>query len=330
MFFDSLVIAKILEHRKTTHRQRVTRGRAGAPRRGLPYRVGSSVALERPMREHEADEIQLQNIRERPVSQRPRKEVGRVLITAIDREPLGDIDFDTARAEGFKRPIEFKDAWLRRFDHRWLKHREETTDPETGTVDVEILDYDLVAARFAERWANVQVYVVRFRVESTPIYLAERPNRHGDYVTTERNRLGQRVAMTTTIDAESLDPEMTPPGVPTWSHGTLLSVPEEAVPPAIIDSWRTNTKSTHQQVKQKISEAKATGAHHLLEERDVSTNERRIRAAVAKGKQRSISTSHEVHVICGAQLRRCTDRYIERLVEKLEQKVDREDLADAA
>jgi hypothetical protein len=323
VLFSHQLTAKILELRKTETRQRVQPGQAGAQRKPCYYRVGSNYALQRPMRLSEADELQAAIIEGRRRGRPPRKEVGRILITGVDRGPLGDVDFDIAHAEGFKTPTAFKAYWVRMHDGRWIRREEETTAPETGTVDVNhhLTDEDL-AERFDERWRAAEVYVIRFKLESTTFYLAARPNRHGDYVTAERDEHGRQVAMTSTIETDPSAPEPTPPGVPTWSHQGVLHVPEEAVSPHVVDGWEHDDTSTHQQIKQDIRAGRKTGADYHNEQRRRFTVEQRIKAATAQARQRSAAVNHEIYIIRQAQKHKRTPRHIERLVEALERKAN--------
>jgi hypothetical protein len=225
----------IISGRKTQTRQRVQPGKAGAPRRACPYRVGGIYGLERPMRLDEADELQRAIIEGRHKGRPPKKEIGRITITAVDRGPLGAITYDDARREGFDTTTAFKAHWVRSHDDRWIQRREVTTDPETGTVDVNrhLTDEDL-AARFDERWTPVEVWIISFRIVSTPVYLAARPNRlGGDYVTTERDDYGRQIAMTSDVDATAAATIVDP-----HAAGRVHHVPEEAVHPAVVDAWQ--------------------------------------------------------------------------------------------
>lgn len=326
MLFQPKLCRLILNRKKTETRRRVQPGKAGAPRQPCYYRPGGNYPLERPMRLDEADEFQRAIIEGTRRGRPPKKEIGRIQIAGVDREPLGDMTVAGARAEGFENPRDFVAYWVRLHDKRWIDKREVTTDPETGTVDVDrhLTDDDL-AERFAQRWAPLEVWVIRFELIGTTLYLTERPNRHGDYVTRERSEHGQQLAMTSAIDAAT-DLTIANP----HAAGQVHHAPEEAVHPEIVDSWPSDPTSTHQQIKQDIREGKRTGADHRAAEKRVSTIERRIKTAQATARQRSINVKHEVKVIRQAQSRNRTAKHIEGLVEGLERKLEPQDTPNAA
>jgi hypothetical protein len=317
----------IIAGRKTQTRQRVRAGKAGAPRRACPYRVGGTYGLERPLRLDEADELQRAIIDGRHKGRPPKKEIGRITITAVDRGPLGAITYDDARREGFDTTTAFKAHWIRQHDNRWIDRREVTTDPETGTVDVNrhLTDDDL-AARFDERWALTEVWIISFRIVSTPVYLAARPNRiGGDYVTTEHDDYGRQVAMTSDVDAAA---DMTIVNI--VAGGRVHHVPEEAVHPAIVDAWESDPGCTHQQIKDRIENTQRSGEHQrALDRRNLALEDRIVRARHA-AKLSQINVKHEIHVFRQAQKHKKTPEHIETLARRVEDKANRREVPNAA
>lgn len=76
----------------------------------------------------------------------------RVAVTDVRFEMLGAIDFQDARAEGFRSVADFKRSWLHEHDQAWIL--------EQGDVDDE-----RVAARFHRRFDGKPVWVVSFRLD---------------------------------------------------------------------------------------------------------------------------------------------------------------------
>jgi hypothetical protein len=85
----------------------------------------------------------------------------RIIVTAVERQRLGDITFAEARAEGFRTTDEFKQAWVRIHDREWL---------ERELVDrAEIFGDDAVPfilrARFEQRHADRLVWAITFELD---------------------------------------------------------------------------------------------------------------------------------------------------------------------
>jgi hypothetical protein len=95
-------------------------------------------------------------------------ENGRIRILEVWQEPVGDISFENARAEGFRTRLDFERHWLRLHDRGWFeKHDdEEPADPE-------------VEARFRDRHADRWVWVIRFEMDRDTPRLLHRDSSHG-------------------------------------------------------------------------------------------------------------------------------------------------------
>lgn len=332
MLFQPQLCRLILNGRKTQTRRIVKPGQAGAQPRSF-YRVGSSYPLERPMRLDEANELQAQIILRTRLGRPPKKEIGRLRITAVDRARLDRISFDDARAEGFKTPTLFKAYWVRLHDTRWIRRAEHEPAPGIGPM-LEPRTDEQLAARFDEHWASKDVWVISFRLEPTTLYLAESPITAGqDYVTTERDQKGRQIAMTTQIDVAPALPDSVP-GLEDPSadvdedrarqldaSGVAL-VPEEAVHPEIIDGWQHDPHSTHQQIQRRVrAQGDSTEAHQraldrrLLEQEDRIVN--RVREAKQHARHRNINVAPEIKALRIAQERRA-GTHVEQLLENLE------------
>jgi hypothetical protein len=197
----------ILEGRKTQTRRLVRPGQAGAAPR-CAYRPGRSEPLTRVKRPDERtpeEESRVRHGKGRP----PLQQIGRILITDVRRERLGEITFSDARREGFRTAAEFKAAWVRDHDGKWLARQDDPSDVE-------------LAARFDGAWADTEVWVISFEHQSQQMFLtpAARPagteRGYADALTDER---GRRIVM---------------PDEP------------EAVHPDIVEGWARQSERAHQ------------------------------------------------------------------------------------
>lgn len=96
-----------------------------------------------------------------------------IILTAVRRERLGLLDFDAARAEGFRTTLHFKVYWVAIHDKAWVEKWDEGEDT-----------YDAAAvARFEKRWAPKEVWVLTFERDHSerPRLLAHR-NARANYV----------------------------------------------------------------------------------------------------------------------------------------------------
>jgi hypothetical protein len=286
MLFQPQLCRMILTGRKTETRRTVKPGKAGA-QPSCFYRVGVSYPLERPLRLDEADQVQaeiiLGNRRGRP----PKKEIARILITAVEQRAAGEVTSEDARQEGFTTPNEFRAYWVRLHDKAWLRRQAHDPHPGIGAMPEPPTDEQLLE-RFEKRHADRRVWVIRFQLEPSIVYLAADPiSAGGDYVTTERDRKGRLIAMTTQSEVDLRIPDTVPAADDpsdeveqdrrnTLAHAAMTLEPEEAVHPAVIDSWRTDTTSTHHRLQ---AHGHTTEAH----QRDV---ERRLHDAGARISER--------------------------------------------
>lgn len=319
MLFQPHLCRMILNGRKTETRRLVQPGKAGAAPRCY-YRPGHSYRLERPMRLDEANEHQAAVIERRRRGRPPKKEIGRIQIMSVERGPLGAIDFAAARAEGFRTTADFKTYWVQLHDRAWISRAEHHPKSGIGPA-LAPLDVDALVARFDEHWATVDVWTIAFALEPTQLYLAERSEQAGaDYVTATQDEHGRRVAMVTQIEVRAHD-EPRRSGIPGWSHGELLAVPEIAVHPEIVDGWPKDPKSTHFQIKQRLQ-----GAGHITQAETRATADRlarlRVRLNVAKftASRNGIDVSADVRVFREAQLAQRSLNHLERLLQIVERR----------
>jgi hypothetical protein len=111
-----------------------------------------------------------------------------ILLTDVRRELLGAIDFNAARAEGFRTTEDFKSYWIWLHDTAWADRTdEECCDIYTASPEDTKSPSELMAARindrFYQRWALKEVWVLSFELDRTerPRLLADR-NAKTDYV----------------------------------------------------------------------------------------------------------------------------------------------------
>lgn len=84
----------------------------------------------------------------------------RIVIHDIRRERLGAIDFHGARAEGHRTTADFKAAWVRQHDARWVQTLEQANQDEP-----EPLTDEQLVTRFDARHARRPVWVLTFTRE---------------------------------------------------------------------------------------------------------------------------------------------------------------------
>lgn len=289
MLFQPQLCRLIQSGRKTQTRRLVKPGKAGAAPRCF-YRIGSSYPLERPMRLDEADENQAKVIlRERP-GRPPKKQIGRVLITDVQRLPLRELDFDAARAEGFPRPSAFKAYWVRMHDGTWVRRFTHDPAPGIGPM-IEPPSEDALVARYDKRWGAVEVWAITFQLVESAYYLAARPERVGnDYVTSERDEKGREVAMMTLAEvARAVHPSFL------QTEETIGRFPEEAVHPGIIESWASEPRSTHAQIKERTrARGDITEAEQRSVDRRLLATEEAIRDRISAAKGIARANGHDI------------------------------------
>jgi hypothetical protein len=98
-------------------------------------------------------------------------EAGRILVTAVRQQRLGDITLREAHAEGFRTTDDFKAAWVEIHDARWI-----SAEGLPARLTVEVLE------RFAARHADTPVWVVEFCLPVDPVRLLADRNARADYV----------------------------------------------------------------------------------------------------------------------------------------------------
>jgi hypothetical protein len=111
-----------------------------------------------------------------------------ITITGVEQAFAGDITFKQARACGFKTTNDWRAAWVRQHDAKWIDSQEIATGAD-GVVDVDrwMTDTDLLP-RFNARHARRLVHVISFTLAvDTPRFLAHPTANSGDY-TEQRHR----------------------------------------------------------------------------------------------------------------------------------------------
>lgn len=149
MIFCSRMRQQILAGRKTQTRRPVR-----APQ--VRQRANGTTYTTRPFQPTVGRTVAVQAGRGKP-------ELFRVHVTGVRSEPVGQISFADARAEGFRTSDEFREHWVRLHDRQWV----------TAHPDGDLLD------RFAARHAGTLVWVIEFEpIGDQPRLLAAR-SQHG-------------------------------------------------------------------------------------------------------------------------------------------------------
>jgi hypothetical protein len=132
------------------------------------------------------------------------REVARVEVLEVRREPVGAITFADVRAEGFRTTAAFADYWLGLYDRAWPPTepcdpcdgtgRREVPDATSGTIDPDApaevtctacdgagvvpvpVTADEVLDRFQAREGHKTVWVITFRLVDAPRLLAAAPS----------------------------------------------------------------------------------------------------------------------------------------------------------
>lgn len=148
MIFSPALARKVLVGSKTETRRPVREGKT------CRYRVGHTYAVQ---------------------PGRGRAEEGRILVTGVYEQRLGDIAFVNARAEGFRTTADFKAEWMRLYDKAWVAAH--------GAEDLDLAD-ETVAQRFEDRHADTRVWVIQFMLPIDQIRLLADRHAKADYVDT--------------------------------------------------------------------------------------------------------------------------------------------------
>lgn len=122
-----------------------------------------------------------------------RSAIGRIFVTDVERDRLGNISFDDARAEGFRTTNEFKLSWVQHHDRLWVRQQEAMMAEASKINDrlgvsasdeVQEVLAEQSLFRFGERHADRDVWVIRFELDRShrPRLLApaSRGERDGD------------------------------------------------------------------------------------------------------------------------------------------------------
>ncbi len=105
---------------------------------------------------------------------RGKPEAGRILVTAVRQQRLGDITLREAHAEGFRTTDDFRQAWVHIHDARWF-------DALAGRVLDERRPI-MVLDRFNARHADTPVWVIEFTLPVDPVRLLADRHARADYV----------------------------------------------------------------------------------------------------------------------------------------------------
>jgi hypothetical protein len=169
-------LRQVLAGAKTQVRRRVLGGRPCA------YAAGRDYPLERLKALAELDPFERARLG-KPGARPPRVAVARVVVTDVRREAVGAIALEDAYREGFRTTDAFRAHWVAQHDRRWIEQHDDAPDPEA------------LVARFHERHAGSEVWVVSFELDraAAPRHLAARSER--GYVERAYDRDGRRVAL---------------------------------------------------------------------------------------------------------------------------------------
>jgi hypothetical protein len=176
VILEPLQLRQVLAGRKTQARRRAA---GDAP---CMYAPGRDYPLERLKSLGELDDVERARVG-RPGARPPRIAVARIRVSDVGREPLNEISLRDANREGFKTTDAFRLHWVARHDRRWLAELGDEPDPA------------LLLARFEERHADCDVWVVSFELDraAPPRHLAARSER--GYVERRHDRNGRRIAL---------------------------------------------------------------------------------------------------------------------------------------
>ncbi len=101
---------------------------------------------------------------------RGKPEAGRILVTAVRQQRLGDITLREAHAEGYRTTDDFRVAWVNINEARWVSARGDD------------LPLDVVLDRFDRIHADTPVWVIEFRLPVDPVRLLADRNARAAYV----------------------------------------------------------------------------------------------------------------------------------------------------
>jgi hypothetical protein len=131
---------------------------------------GQSMELVKPTVPKQGDRFPIKAAADKPV-------MCRVVVRekpVIERH--GAISFADVRASGYRTTVEYKAAWVRRYDGGWIEAKEVTTGADGAVDENRYLTDELLAVRFDARWADRDVYVLHVEVDRTgERYLAADP-----------------------------------------------------------------------------------------------------------------------------------------------------------
>lgn len=102
---------------------------------------------------------------------RGKPEAGRILVTAVRQQRLGDITLREAHAEGFRTTDDFRVAWVSIHDARWISAHDEAHGEDAR-----------VLRRFDDRHADTPVWVIEFTLPVDPVRLLADRNARAAYV----------------------------------------------------------------------------------------------------------------------------------------------------
>jgi hypothetical protein len=95
---------------------------------------------------------------------RTKRAIGRLLVTSVSHERVGEIDFTGARAEGFRTTDQFKAYWARLYEPTVMHNVDEQSDEG---IFCEPPDDEFLVELFDQRHANTLVWVITFQLDTS-------------------------------------------------------------------------------------------------------------------------------------------------------------------
>lgn len=267
MIFRSELVRAIARGAKTQTRRPV---KGDQPCR---YKVGKSVAV--------------QPGRGRPAALR-------IVITAVRQEPVGEITFEDARAEGFRTPTEFRLAWVAIHDSAWLAR------PVKEPCDC---------------WTHHDGEHFRLRERTEREILARFEARHAS-----------RPVWVISFEQDHSEPaRFLSAGWPDYTSSPAMAARDEqqAVSPSV-QEWITDRAGMTTE-QWRVVEAR----NHDLE-RALLSQEDRIKAAQRKAQRAGIDISRELWMVRNMQAKGKDPRAVNARVEVLERKAFTSRMREAA
>lgn len=109
-------------------------------------------------------------------------ELGRVKVLYVTQQPLGQVEYRDAKAEGFRTTDELKIHWVRKLDATWIK-QELLDRVAIYDEDLSIVNW-ILRERFKQRqYDHLLTWRISFEVDpDVPRFMAHPTRTSGDYV----------------------------------------------------------------------------------------------------------------------------------------------------